>query len=437
MSEAKAEKRPLWQREGFELPYVGVYGPLNCGKTLFLLNIRPEETCYIGLEFSATTYLEAAGVKAHHEIHEELGVSRDEVTPKDIWVWFEKFVRSLPAGEFQVLAIDTIGDLEQGLPEYIAERHNDYGYSSAEKFRSAKGLFWGACKKHLENLMHFIRSSKGIDTIAWAAHLKTVWEGGNPTSRKTNQGFDVWNKTASLVFELERRVVKGTLQEAPSGRLRKGRLSVPKQNEDGTIVRDEFGDIEWITVLPPQLPKCTPGQIRRYIASPAYSRRLKADEKVKEEVLTDDEKLLIQQEIARNQASAAEAQLEIKADSDAKADRARKRLQEQREAMKANQQQANPDSEPEVERQVKQPDPPPSADEPPFDPSDEIEKLRHDIAKSISAGEITKEDAARGIKSAGADKLANLTVEGVKKVRKYLWTAATLSDMEAERPAEK
>lgn len=408
---------PLWFKEDLELPYVGVYGPFGSGKTLFLLGIRPKETCYIGLEFSATTYVKEARVKAHYEIHEELGTTRDKVTPVDIWIWFETFIRNMPEDEFEVLAIDTIGDLEQGLPDYIASQHKSFGYSTPEKFRAAKGLFWGAVKKYLESLMHFVRSKKGIKTIAWAAHLKTVWEGGSPTSRKTNQGFDVWNKTASLVLELRREVVSGVQQEAPCGILRKGRLSVPRNvDEHGEPVEDEFGEVEWVTVLPPRMAKCTPGQIRRYIAEPAYLRKLRKDEKLKDEKLTADEKLLIEQEISRNKAAVAETQKELHDSRVAQSQRASEATQ----SAKVN--------VPEAE--------PPKTEEAPFSAQPVTsDSVRDRIGRLISSGILQKEDAAALIKSCGGHKIVDLDQEGLEKLDKSLdekeWNENTKKDLQA------
>jgi hypothetical protein len=62
-------------------------------------------------------------------------------------------------------------------------------------------------------------------------------------------------------------------------------------------------------VLPPRLHPCTPDQIRKYIASPPDFAKLKASEQLPDQSMSDEDRLLIQQEIAKNNAEDSAARL--------------------------------------------------------------------------------------------------------------------------------
>jgi hypothetical protein len=88
----------------------------------------------------------------------------------------------------------------------------------------------------------------------------------------------------------------------PSATVLKSRLSHTKI---------ENGAISIVPVLPPRLPKATPDSIRTYIRTPPDYGRLKSDERVREEKLSDDERLMLQAQEAESRRAAAEAELTL------------------------------------------------------------------------------------------------------------------------------
>lgn len=310
MTEPKSEKQerePLWGE--MKLPYVEICAELGEGKTMWLLSIKPEETLYIGLEFSGENYHPQMGTKAALEAFDEIQkIKKSKQNPSlHIWRWFERTCESIKPGEYRVLAIDTNGDLQDGLPDHVATLHEDYGFKSEEKFRAMGGVFWKCVRTYLEQFLHRIRMEKGIETIAWASHMRNVWEGGSATDKREAQGFQSWHKIAFLSIELRRKVKNGEKEQYPYGLVNKHRLAVRKRDEHGNPVSEKNGDPVMVSILPRKIEKCTPGRIREYIASPAYSRRLKASEKYEEPPKTEAEILELRARAAQMEAEAAQA----------------------------------------------------------------------------------------------------------------------------------
>jgi len=308
------EREPLWG-EDISIPVLGVTGEINSGKTLFLLEIKPDRTRYYGYESSAVTYSRHAGLKSMVEVHEKMNelYSGDEYSPKQMWKWFEEDALSLPHGEYDVIAIDTIGSLEDGLPAHVASLYKNYGYSSEEAFTKTMGLFWSTVKGYLEKFINRLIQKTGIQTLAFAAHQKQEWVNGRPATTRVAEGKTTWNKLATFYLKLERPIIltgenQGKRVEKPNATVLKGRLSIPQKDTEGNVVRDEYGDANWVRVHPDKFADCTPGKIRFYIKNPVANRKLNANERVVEKKLTADEKLLIQSETERDRLATAELQ---------------------------------------------------------------------------------------------------------------------------------
>jgi len=139
-----------------------------------------------------------------------------------------------------------------------------------------------------------------FETFVLTVHLKNEWAGGKATGRKIAEGLDTLEKLATLHIELDRSpTAKGKeAPRVPSAILKKERLvSFGKTADDDR------------PILPPRLPKATPDAIREYILNPPDFAKLVTGERLPDDKLSDDRKLLIQQEMSRNSVESETAKL--------------------------------------------------------------------------------------------------------------------------------
>lgn len=307
--------KPLWglNSVGQEVPIrvLGVTGPHASGKTMFLASIAPgsfpgngPRTRYYDVELSAASY---RGFGMHYvDVQEEMRsmYKNAKFTPKALYEWWRSDVLKIEPGQYDVIAVDPANDLDSGLVDYVLSRHNDYGFKSADSFEKAGGIFWARVQEELKSLAADIASR--CQTFAFSNHIREVFgKDGKPTGKKEPRGKKALMELAALYMWLEREPKSdGTVPEKPRcTKLLKNRLSY-------TGYDPETFDPIVHPYLPPAFDDCTPNKIRSYIAKPADYGKLKKDERVVERQMSEDERLLVQREIAEAQAVASENALE-------------------------------------------------------------------------------------------------------------------------------
>lgn len=307
--------KPLWglNSVGQEVPIrvLGVTGPHASGKTMFLASIAPgsfhgngPRTRYYDVELSASSY---RGFGMHYvDVQEEMRklYKESRFTPRALYEWWRADVMRIMPGQYDVIAVDPANDLDSGLVDYVLSRHNDYGFKSAESFEKAGGIFWARVQEELKSLAADIASR--CQTFAFSNHIREVFgKDGKPTGRKEPRGKKALMELAALYMWLERSPRSdGSVPEKPRcTHLLKNRLSY-------TGYDPETFDPIIHPYLPPAFDDCTPGKIRSYISKPADYGKLKKDERVVERQMSEDERLLVQREIAEAQAVASENALE-------------------------------------------------------------------------------------------------------------------------------
>lgn len=268
----------LW--DGATIPVLGVTGEPYSGKTLFVSSIDPKRTLMIDCEKSSETY--SIPFAERHDLF-EAGV----LAPREQFLWFTDILKGIKPGQYSVVAVDPISDIEDGLADYVASRFKDYGFKSQQAFKSTGGIFW---KQVLEFWKSFLGQLAGkCETLAFTTHLKGVWKGGKPTGRKEPAGKSTLIKLASLYLHLKRP--PNSKDKPPEADVIKSRLALMKF--------DDAGDMQPVPILPDHLPKATPAAIREYVANPIGKKKtLSKGERYTPETLTDDERLQIQKEIA-------------------------------------------------------------------------------------------------------------------------------------------
>lgn len=287
---------------GFKIPVLGLAGEFSSGKTLFGLTIDPDNTLVIDMEESSATYSSLPIKKRVSFFDEMVARTGGKRIPsnEEKFVWFRDLIMNMPSGEYSVLFVDPITDIEDGLVEYVENHPDEFGLSS-KQMTEAGGLKWGAVNAHWNTLIGFV--SRKVETLAFTAHMGNVWDGGRPVkgARKA-KGKTALRKLASLYIELRREVGKdGRVAKLPTGLVfgdnAKERMSiwVPSRKE-------------FVQILPPRIEECTPAKIREFIKNPVGLRDLKKSELLPPKPeLSPDEKLLLQAQIAEDQRAAEEA----------------------------------------------------------------------------------------------------------------------------------
>jgi hypothetical protein len=294
---------PLWA--GKKLPVVGVTGEFGSGKTLFLLTIdpdcfdktRPPRTILWGTEAGLEPYVDSFAFE-HRPLTDVM--LRPGYKPEHLYLEWLGQMRAIQPGLFRFGGVDTISEIENGLADWAWARPEHFGYTRSQ-FVKMKGLYWG-CVKNLWK-QHLSEAAARFECFGFSSHTKLVWEGDEPTREKTAKGKQTLWELASLYLWLDRTPEPGSKKAPmkPSGTIFQGK---------NRLVHFDAASGELRPILPPRLPEATPDAIRHYIEHPANYNALKAGERALGDVpLTEDEKLLVNAAIARDQAAAAGAEL--------------------------------------------------------------------------------------------------------------------------------
>ena len=283
---------------GINVPVIGVTGPMYSGKSLFAAQLCPTEQLNIDCEESTRTY--NIPFKKRVDLFEMMGkLHPDGWKPVDAFNEFYKSVKALKPGEYRVIVVDPISDIEQGLADYVASNFKDYGFGSRQKFESTGGIFWSNVLAFWKQVLGEITAK--CEIFCFTTHMRDVWMGGRPTGRKEPKGKKTLFELASLYLCLDRKPVDGKTPDAPSANVLKSRLAK-------TAVDEKTGLLQIVQVLPMRLPVATPEAIRAYVEKPVDVKKLKKGELVEADPeMTDDEKLQLQLEIAEANREAEQA----------------------------------------------------------------------------------------------------------------------------------
>lgn len=281
-----------------EIKVLGVSGEFSSGKTLFVCTIDPANTCLYDFEESASSYT-SLGFKDRINVPEEMLKRYPKGhTGIQLWEWWIEHVRNLPAGKFTVIACDHIGELEDGLTDWV-EAHPEAFGRTAKQYEKASGLLWKDMKQTWTTVL--LSVANRCETFAFTSHFRNVYKNGVPTGRKEPAGKETLLKLTSLYLLLERKPdQQGNIPEAPAAVVKKHRLCA-------AVMVD--GEPKIQQLIPPRLPVATPAAIRKYIANPPNWAKLKKDERLQPEVLTEQEKAENAMILAQLEKEKAEAEL--------------------------------------------------------------------------------------------------------------------------------
>lgn len=297
---------------GIRVPVFGATGPKWSGKTMLAFQLAPglhttghkfagqSRTQLLDCELSSASY-HVPGVDrvdVHQAIRNTVG--QREVKPIDVYEWFIGHINKIPPGRFDVIAVDPATDLESGLLEWVKKNPTMFG-ATANQFAKMPAIAIAAAKQKWKQVL--IDIATRCRTFYFTAHLKAEWKGDRPTGQQVAKGYESLFEVASLYLRLEREKGReGEKPKPPSAIVLKDRLSFQELDP-------ETGELDIISILPERLPIATAKAIRDYVKKPVGKRKkgLTADEVAPDPLaMTDDERLVLQAEIAdRNREAAA------------------------------------------------------------------------------------------------------------------------------------
>lgn len=293
---ANAAKRGELWGEGIDIPLIVGTGDYGTGKTTFGISICPgPETLVFDNEGSSLPWKRQLNFD-HVDMADELRKAHGEkFTAQQRYLWWrEEALKRGKTGKYRVLVVDPASELEDGLAEYIKTHVSEFGLTAAQLTQSS-GLFWGVMKSEWKKTLDLLRTY--FETTYLTVHLRQKFIGNKPDPAGTLEpkGKETLYELSSLFLWFE----KNDKTACPTAKVEKSRLSKFVMNGD------EFTPI---AILPPQLPRATPKAIRDYIAAPPDYSKLSKAEKVREHVMSEDEKLRYNATIAVAQAETASAE---------------------------------------------------------------------------------------------------------------------------------
>lgn len=306
----------------------GASGEYKSGKTLLGMTIAPgvhpeghkfagkPRTRLYDMELSSGTYggSGADRIDVMDEVQRSLkdpnSASKTKMpTELDIFNWFLKDLESIQPGQYDVVMVDPVTDIEGGMVSYVRKHPTEFGYTS-DQFLKGGGLIWGAVKGYWKIILSSVASR--CQTFYYTAHMRSEWSGGVPTGNREPKGKDTLMELSSLYLLLDRSPAKlpGTNKIDPKAPVpNEPRAIVLKERLSDTFIDPESGELKIIKLLPPVLPIATVKAIRNYIANPPNYDELKPEEKFVPEERTEEKLLILRGVVADKEKEALDSGL--------------------------------------------------------------------------------------------------------------------------------
>jgi len=295
-----------------EVEVFGATGEFATGKTLLGLSIAPgshpaghafegkPRTLYLDLEKSGATYA-GTGCKRIDVPAELAKLHGPNYTQKQVAEWFNGLPGALKPGQYDVIVVDPVNDIESGEVDVVKANPTAHGYTT-NQFSGSVGLLMAAMKAHWKKLL--MGYSNVCDCFFFTTHLRDEFKGGRPSGKREPRGKETLAELASLYLWLERLPDdKGIVSDKPSAIVLKQRLADTRMNA--------AGELEIVNLMPPRIPVATVQEIRRYIANPPDYSKLATAERVIEKPETEMDLQRMRLATAEAQATAATAQANL------------------------------------------------------------------------------------------------------------------------------
>lgn len=277
--------KQLWPKP---LSVIGGSGQHESGKTLFGLSICPgPQTRAYDFEDSTAPY-ESIGFD-RVDVPKTMASSGNAFNQEATFMWWWTDILAIEPGQYRVIHVDPITDIENGLVQYVSRRPTEFGYTQAQ-FNKMEGLKWDCVKTLWKSILLNLMTK--IETLYFVAHTKREWIGNSPTANIVPKGKQTLFELASLYLMFDRSAKNGVKPQKPAANVLKQRIV------DFSITD---GEIDFTPILPPRLPEATPKMIREYMLNPADYSKLKEAEKFIDRMPSESEILALKTNLAETE----------------------------------------------------------------------------------------------------------------------------------------
>lgn len=274
------------------VPVTVVTGEFQSGKTVFALTTGYplERTLIYDNELSAETYHTSDNPFVRVDLPGEMArLYPKGYTAAQFYETWLKHMRAIAPGQYDVIIVDTIETIEDGLGDWVEANPGVFGHTAAQ-YQKMSGIFWNDVKAEWKKVIQEMKARCRM--VILIVHMRDEYKNNVRTGKRQRRGKETLSELATLEVELVRKPG----QEVPSARVHKHRFFA------GSLIQPSSVK----PTLPSWMPECTWAMIRGYMANPVEKDILPPEEDKTEELAM--EKLRLQAAIAEAELAKAEMQ---------------------------------------------------------------------------------------------------------------------------------
>ena len=274
------------------VPVTVVTGEFQSGKTVFALTTGYplERTLIYDNELSAETYHTPDNPFVRVDLPGELArLFPKGYTAVQFYDGWLRHMRAIQPGLYDVIVVDTIETLEDGLADWVQSNPGAFGHTPAQ-YQKMSGIFWNDLKTEWKKVIQEMKARCRM--VILIVHMRDEYKNNVRTGKRERRGKETLSELATLEVELVRKPG----QEVPSARVHKHRFFAGSLAAPSSVK----------PTLPSWMPECTWEVIRGYMANPVEEDILPPEEDKTEELAM--EKLRLQATIAEAELAKAEIQ---------------------------------------------------------------------------------------------------------------------------------
>ena len=132
----------------------------------------------------------------------------------DAWL---RHMRAIQPGQYDVIIVDTIETIEDGLADWVESNPAAFGHTPAQ-YQKMSGIFWNDLKTEWKKVIQEMKARCRM--VILIVHMRDEYKNNVRTGKRQRRGKETLSELATLEVELVRKPG----QEVPSARVHKHRF---------------------------------------------------------------------------------------------------------------------------------------------------------------------------------------------------------------------